>query len=58
MKLTEMFLAELEREAGPTRRTLERVPEGRYDWKPHPKSMLFGYLAELVARLPGWTVFT
>jgi uncharacterized damage-inducible protein DinB len=58
MKLTEMFLAELEREAGPTRRALERVPEGRYDWKPHPKSMLLGYLAELVARLPGWTVFT
>ena len=58
MKLTELFLAELDREAGPTRRTLERVPDGKYDWKPHPKSMLLGYLAELVARLPGWTTFT
>ena len=33
MKLTELFLAELEREAAGTRRTLERVPEGHNDWK-------------------------
>jgi len=57
MKLTELFLAELEREAVPTRRVLERVPDGRYDWKPHEKSMTLGYLAELVARLPSWPVF-
>src|SRR6185369_3724303 len=57
MKMTDLFLAELEREAAATRRTLERVPEGRYDWKPHEKSMTLGYLAELVARLPSWPVF-
>ena len=57
MKMTELFLAELEREAILTRRTLERVPDGRYDWKPHEKSMPFGYLSELVARLPSWPVF-
>lgn len=57
MKMTDLFLAELEREAVATRRTLERVPDGRYDWKPHEKSMTLGYLAELVARLPGWPVF-
>jgi uncharacterized damage-inducible protein DinB len=57
MKMTDLFLAELEREAAATRRTLERVPDGRYDWKPHEKSMTFGYLAELVARLPSWPVF-
>jgi uncharacterized damage-inducible protein DinB len=57
MKLTELFLAELEREAAATRRTLERVPDGLYDWKPHEKSMTLGYLAELVARLPSWPVF-
>jgi uncharacterized damage-inducible protein DinB len=57
MKLTELFLAELEREAAATRRTLERVPEGLYDWKPHEKSMPLGYLAELVARMPSWPVF-
>lgn len=58
MKMTDLFLGELERETASTRRTLERVPEGRYDWKPHDKSMVLGYLAELVARLPSWTVFT
>jgi uncharacterized damage-inducible protein DinB len=58
MKMTDLFLGELERETASTRRTLERVPEGRYDWKPHDKSMGLGYLAELVARLPSWTVFT
>lgn len=57
MKLTDMFLAELEREAAATRRALERVPDGRYDWKPHEKSMTLGRLAELVARLPSWPVF-
>jgi uncharacterized damage-inducible protein DinB len=58
MQLTELFLGELEREADGTRRALERVPEGKYDWKPHPKSMAFGYLAELVAMIPSWSVFT
>jgi hypothetical protein len=58
MKMTDLFLAELEREAVPTRRTLERVPGGRPDWKPHPKSMPLGYLATLVAMLPSWVVFT
>jgi len=57
MKLTDLFLGELEREAAATRRTLERVPDGRYDWKPHEKSMTLGRLAELVARLPSWPVF-
>jgi len=57
MKMTDLFLAELEREAAVTRRVVERVPDGRYDWKPHEKSMKLGYLAELVARLPSWPVF-
>ena len=56
MKMTELFLGELEREASGTRRTLERVPEGKYDWKPHPKSMPLGYLASLVATMPSWIV--
>lgn len=54
MKLTEFFSAQLEREAVGTRRALERVPEGRADWKPHEKSMPFGYLFTLVATMPSW----
>jgi uncharacterized damage-inducible protein DinB len=54
MKLTEFFLTELEAEVAGTRHALERVPEGRGDWKPHEKSMALGYLAALVATMPGW----
>src|SRR5260370_29914492 len=54
MKMTEMLLAQFEREAPGTRRALERVPEGKNDWKPHPKSMPLGSLAGLVARMPSW----
>ena len=57
MDLKEMFLAQLEREAAATRRTLERVPECRNDWKPHEKSMTLGYLSGLVASMPGWAEF-
>jgi uncharacterized damage-inducible protein DinB len=54
MTMTELFLAELDREAVRTRRALERVPLGRDDWKPHPKSMPLGRLAGLVASMPSW----
>jgi uncharacterized damage-inducible protein DinB len=54
MKLTELLLAGLEREAACARSTLRRVPEGYNDWKPHPTSMALGYLASLIATLPAW----
>jgi uncharacterized damage-inducible protein DinB len=52
--LTDLFLAELDRELPLTRRALEAVPEGRGDWKPHAKSMPLGRLAGLVAIMPSW----
>ena len=54
MNLTEFLKAELERETERSRRALEQVPEGKYDWKPHEKSMIFGYLANMVATIPTW----
>jgi uncharacterized damage-inducible protein DinB len=54
MRNTEWFIAQLDAEAPRTRRVLERVPEGHDDWKPHDKSMPFGRLAMLVARMPSW----
>jgi uncharacterized damage-inducible protein DinB len=54
MKLTEFLLAELDREVERSRRALEQVPEGKYDWKPHEKSMIFGYLVNMVATIPMW----
>ena len=54
MKLTDLFLAELDREHPRSRRALEQMPEGKADWKPHDRSMAFGYLCELVATMPSW----
>ncbi len=54
MNLTDLFTAQLDREADRCRRALERVPEGRNGWKPHDKSMELGYLSTLVATMPGW----
>jgi uncharacterized damage-inducible protein DinB len=54
MKLTELLLTQLDREVERSRRALEQVPGGKYDWKPHEKSMIFGYLANMVATIPTW----
>lgn len=54
MKLTDFLTAEMEREIQRSRRALEQVPAGKYDWKPHEKSMIFGYLANMVATIPSW----
>jgi uncharacterized damage-inducible protein DinB len=54
MKLTEFYLEELDREAERCKRALEQMPSGKHDWKPHDKSMIFGYLAMMVATIPTW----
>jgi len=54
MKLTEFLRAELDREVDRSRRALEEMPEGKFDWKPHEKSMVLGYLANMVATIPMW----
>src|SRR5215510_6878746 len=54
MKLTELLLDELESEAEKSRRAIECVPDGKHDFKPHDRSMIFGYLADMVANIPNW----
>jgi len=56
--LAELLLPEFDEEMTATRRVLERVPDGKSAWKPHPKSMTLGRLATLVAELPAWVVNT
>src|SRR5438034_3359658 len=54
MKLKEFLMAEIDREVERSRRALEQAPQGKYDWKPHERSMIFGYLANMVATIPMW----
>jgi len=54
MELREFLRTELDREVERSRHALEQLPEGKYDWKPHEKSMIFGYLANMVATIPMW----
>src|SRR5687768_10404677 len=56
VEITETLLAQLECEVPTTRKALERVPAGRNDWKPHPRSTELGYLSVLIAILPSWIV--
>jgi len=58
MSISQALLPEFDHEMATTRRVLERVPEGNYDWKPHEKSMTIGRLAGHVAELPGWVPVT
>ena len=54
MKLTEFLKNEMNREVERSRLALQEVPAGNYDWKPHDKSMILGYLADMVATIPMW----
>ena len=58
MRISETLLPEFDQEMANTRKMLERVPDGKFTWKPHDKSMTLGRLAQHVAELPGWTTFT
>jgi uncharacterized damage-inducible protein DinB len=49
---TELLFSDLPQELAATRRVLERVPEGRADWRPHEKSTPLGSLAAHLAQLP------
>lgn len=58
MTLSEMLLPEFDMEMANTRKLLERVPDGKFDYKPHPKSMTLGRLASHVAEMPSWATMT
>jgi uncharacterized damage-inducible protein DinB len=53
MSIADGFVMELEQESAATRRVIERLPEDKLSWKPHPKSMSLGKLAMHVAMVPG-----
>src|SRR5437868_1227774 len=47
---------DVDSELSATRRVLERVPDGKDDWRPHPKSRSLGELATHLAQLPGFGI--
>lgn len=53
-----LFRTELENEAVVTRKMLAAVPDSKYDWKPHPKSMSIRQLTTHIAELPSWIGLT
>lgn len=55
MPISKAILPEFEHEMANTRKTLERIPEDKFDWKPHEKSMSLGDLATHLANIPSWT---
>lgn len=58
MGLAESLLPEFDQEMANTRKTLDRVPDDKFQWKPHEKSSAMGSLASHLANLPGWTKVT
>ena len=54
MSQIKIFLNELEQEAVSTRKMLKIVPDDKYDWRPHPKSMTIRALSTHIAEIPGW----
>jgi uncharacterized damage-inducible protein DinB len=54
MTLIQYFLNQLEKEAPVTRKMLGLVPDDKFEWQPHPKSMSLVRLAAHVAEIPGW----
>lgn len=51
-----LLFSDLEGELKTTRKILERVPDGKDDWRPHEKSMTLGGLSSHVAQLPGFGI--
>jgi len=58
MGLSDSLLPEFDHEMANTRKTLERVPLEKSDWKPHAKSMAMGILATHLSNIPTWVNYT
>ena len=54
MAYAQALLPEFDQEMASTRKVLERIPEDKLDWRPHPKSNTIGWNANHIAEIPGW----
>jgi uncharacterized damage-inducible protein DinB len=58
MPLRDALLPEFDHEMANTRKSLERVPEDKFGWKPHDKSGTMGWLSNHLAEIPGYVPVT
>ena len=58
MRMSDMLLPEYDHEMANTRKTLERVPDNKWTWKPHAKSAAMGQLANHLMNIPAWMQVT
>jgi uncharacterized damage-inducible protein DinB len=58
MAFSQTLLPEFDEEMKNTRKLLECVPDGKFDYQPHAKSMTLGRLASHVAEMPEWAAVT
>jgi uncharacterized damage-inducible protein DinB len=58
MKISETLVPEFDHEFANTRKVLERCPEEKYGWTPHPKSFTMAALATHIASMPEWASLT
>jgi uncharacterized damage-inducible protein DinB len=58
MTFIEFFRQQFIQEGATTRKMLSRIPENKFDYKPHEKSMDMKRLASHIADLPGWIHMT
>lgn len=58
MAFKDSILPEFDMEMDNTRRTLERVPDEKFSWKPHAKSGTLGWMAGHIANIPSWAKIT
>ena len=54
MGIAQALLPEFDYEMANTRKTLERVPDDKFEWRAHEKSFSMGSVASHLANLPSW----
>ena len=58
MSIAQLLLPELDQETTKTRKTLDRLPDQHWTWKPHDRSPTLGWLAAHLANMPEWGLMT
>jgi uncharacterized damage-inducible protein DinB len=56
MSYAETVLPEFDQEMTSTLKVLERIPDDKFDWQPHPRSHTIGWNANHIADIPNWIV--